>query len=226
MSDGNDVYIGGVSGNAIIQRPTIKVGFNTSDTWVCPSNVTKIYVQLWGAGGGGGGGSGLNTNNECMAWTGLGYWGSKGGIGGSGGYYADSISVVPGNVYNVNIGIGGTGGNRVSCGTGQTGVTGGSTDFHSILTAPGGTGGIGYLSNNGNTAPFGFLNGSQGSIDNWIYPSGPIPIASYIPTDILTVTPGFANGGSGGQEARVNSPGTQNSTSGGAGADGFCIISY
>ena len=78
-------------------------------SWTCPSGVTSVRVQCWGAGAGGGGGSG-----------------SMGGEGGGGGEYAEepAYSVTPGTVYHYQVGNGATGGN-----TGQAGQYGGDSIF-------------------------------------------------------------------------------------------------
>ncbi len=68
-----------------------------SYTWVCPSNVTKIRIQCWGAGGGGGG-----SNDRQYIY---------GGQGGGGGSYSEStLEVTPGKSYFLYVGTGGNGG--------------------------------------------------------------------------------------------------------------------
>ena len=92
--------------------------------WTCPSNVTSVDVQVWGAGGGGG-----SSNNGCGA-----------GAGGGGGYSKKlAIPVIPGNTYLVVVGSGGPGGTA-----GASGQTGQDTYFINITTAlaKGGAGGI------------------------------------------------------------------------------------
>lgn len=85
--------------------------FSTNGTysWTCPTNVTQVKVECWGAGAGGGGGSG-----------------SQGGEGGGGGEYAaePTLTVVPGSVYQVQVGQGGAGGN-----TNNAGNSGGPSIF-------------------------------------------------------------------------------------------------
>jgi hypothetical protein len=102
--------------------------FTSTGTWLCPAGVTSIKVECWGAGGGGAGAS--NSGNLYT------------GGGGAGGNYSvnNSITVVPGTTYNVTIGSGGTAGPS----SGNTnGSAGGTTNFHSLLFASGGTGGVG-----------------------------------------------------------------------------------
>ncbi|OGR78321.1 MAG: hypothetical protein A2X32_02170 [Elusimicrobia bacterium GWC2_64_44] len=78
-------------------RPALAVTstFTASGSWTAPEGVTLVKAEVWGGGGGGGGGTG----------------GGQGGSGGGGGGYArrNSLPVVPGNSYNVTVGLGGTG---------------------------------------------------------------------------------------------------------------------
>src|ERR1700758_3161740 len=66
-----------------------------SGTWTCPTGVTSVTVECWGAGGGGGGAS---SNNPAAA-----------GGGGGGGYAKSVLVVVPGTVYNYSVGTGANG---------------------------------------------------------------------------------------------------------------------
>jgi hypothetical protein len=116
----------------ITQHLFAQTTITTSGTWTCPAGVTSIKVACWGAGGGGAG-SGSSPNLYT-------------GGGGAGGNYAvnNSITVVPGTVYNVTIGAGGTAGPS----SGNTnGSAGGTTSFSTILFASGGTGGVGGQTN-------------------------------------------------------------------------------
>jgi hypothetical protein len=85
--------------------------FFTSGTFVAPSGVTNVIVELWGGGSGGG---------ACSNATGA-----------SGVYGKSSVSVVPGTSYNVIVGSGGSGG----CPSGS----GGTSSFNGIF-ANGGRG--------------------------------------------------------------------------------------
>jgi hypothetical protein len=82
-----------IRANAIsIENPST---FSVAGTYpfIVPSGVTEITVEAWGAGGGAGNGA-------------------KGQSGGGGGAYASStITVVSGNTYFVEVGMGGTPGN-------------------------------------------------------------------------------------------------------------------
>jgi len=104
--------------------------FSTAGTysWTCPTGITSIQVQCWGAGAGGGGG------NE-----------TSGGESGGGGEYAaePSFAVTPGNVYTIVVGAAGTGG-----ATGVPGTNGGASSFSNTngqgqgVTANGGVAGL------------------------------------------------------------------------------------
>jgi hypothetical protein len=102
---------------------------NGTFPWTCPTNVTQALVECWGAGGGGGGGSG-----------------SEGGEGGGGGEYAaeSTLTVVPGQVYQVQVGNGGVGGN-----TNNPGDSGGDSIFadsggNNLVYAAGGQAGLNF----------------------------------------------------------------------------------
>lgn len=71
------------------------VVFTTSGTWMVPAGVTSVTADVWAGGGGGGSGSG----------------GGAGAGGGGGGAFSEqtAITVVPGNVYSLTVGLGGAG---------------------------------------------------------------------------------------------------------------------
>jgi IPT/TIG domain len=82
--------------------------FVTSGTLQVPTGVTRVLVELWGAGGGGSGsGAGFCTvvvgQNVCFV-------GPSGNGGGGGAYVRAVVEVVPGSTYDVVIGVGGAGG--------------------------------------------------------------------------------------------------------------------
>ena len=74
-------------------------------SFTVPVGVNSIDVYIWGAGGGGGG----RLLRNFYA----------GGGGGGGGFSKARIAVVPGQVYNYNIGIGGVGSSKVAGNAGQ-----------------------------------------------------------------------------------------------------------
>jgi hypothetical protein len=105
--------VAGTSGPAGQNGGSIPRGlaeFQQSGYFIVPDGVTRIQVELWGAGG-----AGLSPNAS-----------GSGTGGGSGMYARGLLSVVPGNVYLVKIGLGGN-----TSGSGD----GGSTSFNNNLTA-------------------------------------------------------------------------------------------
>lgn len=103
--------------------------FTASGTWTAPSGVSRVIVQLWGAGGGGGFAGFINNA----------------GAGGGGAFASAVLTVTPGSTYSIAVGTGGGG---------ET--TGGSTTFSdsssTVLVSAGG--GLGGADHNGC-----FLNG-------------------------------------------------------------------
>jgi hypothetical protein len=196
----------------------IRVGFTASTTWLCPPGVSQITVELWG--GGGGGGPPYISCYSCLSSS-----GNSGGLGGKGGYNSSIVSVIPGNVYTITIGSGGSPGssNVVTCypyqvlgGStciaiqgGGAGQNGGISSFHGILSAPGGSGGGSATSGSSGT------NGLNGIVTNWNHPTTNYGSRSYVPMNYLTAHPSnFALGGSGSLTYPT------------AGEFGYCIISY
>jgi hypothetical protein len=114
--------------------------FTTNDSWVVPSGVTRLHVEVWGAGGGGG-------NGECM------FCGSLGGWGGAGAYSRTVMIVSEGDNITVTIGQGG--------GTGQSGSSSSVADTNTnyIITSGGGGGGGEPV------CPNGGVNGNPGTPD-------------------------------------------------------------
>jgi len=71
--------------------------FTSSGTWTCPTGVSNITAEVWGAGGSGGTGGAFNT--------------TQGGGGGAGGNYIKATyTVTPGNSYSYTVGSGGSSG--------------------------------------------------------------------------------------------------------------------
>ena len=66
-----------------------------TSTWLCPTGVTSIDVELWGGGGAGGSASNGTTQTRTA------------GGGGAGSYVKKTLTVVPGTSYNVIVGGGG-----------------------------------------------------------------------------------------------------------------------
>ncbi len=100
-------------------------GKSENGTFDVPEGVTKVFVEVWGAGGGGG---------SSNLW-------STGGGGGGGGYAFGFVTVTPREVIPYSIGLGGYGGFSADDNTSFTrGGSGGSTNFGPI-SASGGEGG-------------------------------------------------------------------------------------
>lgn len=99
-------------------------------SWVCPSGVTTVKVECYGAGGGG-------TNGGVIQ-----PFATGGGGGGGGEYAAQTIGVTPGNTYYYAVGIGGNGGAYSNAGHQYGGTNGGNTAFQGdsvLVNAHGGT---------------------------------------------------------------------------------------
>jgi hypothetical protein len=219
--------------NGNIVNPQTKIGFTSSTTWTCPIGVTRIKVELWGAGGGAG-----------WHWWNCSTGGAKlGGAGGKGGYNCAYITVVPGNTYSIVIGQGGylgtpnnsgcngsyctTGGNSAILAHGGTiGTSGGSSSFSGILTASGGGGGSSATSNT-----VGGIAGVDGQVINYTYEAVNYGTRSYIPSNELTPVPSCC--ASGDEPIRnypcnpamvIISASYYNTTC--LGENGYCVISY
>ena len=126
-----------------------------SSSWKCPTGVTSIQVECWGAGGAGGSASAAaSTNNN-----------RSGGGGGAGSYVKKTIAVIPGTTYNVIVGQGGYKGSTLLA-NGYYGNLGGRSEFSgegiAALIASGGTGGTGAGTLNKNLNSGGVLGGVYG----------------------------------------------------------------
>ena len=125
-----------------------------SSSWKCPTGITSIQVECWGAGGAGG-----SASTATVAGN------RSGGGGGAGSYVKKTITVVPGTTYNIIVGQGGYKGSTLSA-NGYYGNLGGRSEFSggaiAALVASGGTGGSGAGSGNLNANPGGVLGGVYG----------------------------------------------------------------
>ena len=146
--------------------------FNNNSSWVIPPNVNSINYCV--VGGGGGGGSAYRGGGSS----------NMGGGGGAGGVVkTGSISVNPGDIYNINIGIGG----------GVNPPTqGGTTSFYLNGTVSGNSN---YISSSGGGAG----NSATGPTSP---PSGGTNGTSY----------GYGSGGSGGSSAITPGNGSPGAT--------------
>jgi hypothetical protein len=194
-----------VSGNIILNGASLKGGFsnfqvfNSSGTFTVPAGVTKVMVELWGAGGGGGGGGSSDTAST---------YGGNGGGGGGGGYVKDILNVSSGQSISVIVGNGGNGGPGGSGNLnypfhyGFSGADGGNTSFDT-MTAEGGDGGDGGNAGTHNGNGNGGSGGAGGNAP------GIIGIAGQFGFDAKYS--GFggssANGGFGGNPSGNKTPG-------------------
>lgn len=230
------------SGTSSITNSTYRIGFEGSTTWICPEDITEITVQLWGGSGGGGGSdylrwNGVSSYEGCVGSTFISS--GKGGDGGNGGYNKSTITVVPGQTYYVNIGHRGSRGNR-GWQEGSSpfyhathGTPGGSSSFHGILFAEGGTRGEkGYSSSDGCTDG---ANGIDGAIVNYsveyLLTAGSTQSRSYVPVNYTTTNiaaASYAIKGTGGASATMNivNQGVRSGIHGTDGEAGYCVISW
>jgi len=206
-----------------------RIGFSGSTTWTCPSGVTSITVEVWG-GGGGSGAPYYNLTGWGPYYCAGGTWFTA-GSGGNGGYNKQTITVVPGNSYAVNIGGGGapsittnvglSGNCSSGCYTIQGGGpsgNGGNTSFNATVIAAGGTGG-------GNaTGSSAGINGTSAAIINYTYPSTNYGSRDYMPVNYLTPFPGSA--AAGGYTPYASGACVGFGMTPTAGANGYCVISY
>lgn len=100
--------------------------FDASGSFTIPDGVTRIFVELWGAGG-----------NRAQS------FGTGSGAGGAGAFSASVVTVTPGAVYQINVGQSSapTYGNTVGPDGGDTELL--APDGTLVLFAGGGKGGIG-----------------------------------------------------------------------------------
>jgi hypothetical protein len=105
--------------------PNMQV-FTNNGTFVVPTNVTRIMVELWGGGGGGGNPywNGISDNTDIQF--------NPAGGGGAGGYGKQIVSVTPGSNYVVTVGQGGL-----------VSSNGGNSSFGTLANASGGNAGMG-----------------------------------------------------------------------------------
>jgi hypothetical protein len=196
--------------------------FTSSGTWLCPTNITTVYLS--GVTGGGGGGGGARGDTVSIP-------GGGGSGGGTGGfiYGTSPLTVVPGTSYTITL-TGGTGGAGAISGNGN-GVAGtsASLSFGNLYTLAGGPGGAGGVFGGGPDA----LAGTSGYGIGTAGTSGDGTNTAGTPGRSGAVGAGGANqtavylGGSGGGGGSGNY-GTSglNGGNGGAGATGFLIVEW
>lgn len=223
--------------------------FAQSATFIPPSGVTHILIELWGGGGGGGGGGEGEDYNYCPI---AGYCtvetlnGGSGGGGGSAAYTRAVIPVTPGATYSISIGAAGQGGAGDSTFSGgQVGSAGGSTEIvdassNVLASAAGGTGGAGggaggnpYLLPGGGGS--GGVGGTASSGPNTLGVAGSAGTAggeaggaagSGGASTGTMLTGGAAAGGSGGQGGYGTTSAGSPGASGSNGNPGYVIITF
>ncbi len=187
--------------------------FTSSGTWTKPSGISKVIVEVQGAGGGGGY---------------ISHGSNNGGAGGGGGYSKKLIDVSSISSATITVGSGGALGNSSS----RTGVNGGDSvwsDSANTVTGGGGAGGGGggsntrYKGGNGGSASGGDFNidgqaaawsgayrdkGGNSFLGTGRLIDGPETYSAYVPAT------GYGGGGLGGD---------QSSTQGGS-ANGIVIV--
>ena len=130
----NGVSLGGTN-----YVPNIQVfGGGSSGTFVVPTNVTRVMVEVWGGGGGGGAGYYFNGN----------FYNGYGGAGG--GYSKGVFNVTSGANYSVIVGSGGSPSNN-----------GGNSSFGNLISATGG--GTGVTGEEIYNGPFSIAIGGHGT---------------------------------------------------------------
>lgn len=120
---------------------------NGSGSWTCPTGVTAVDVDVWGAGGSGG-----------AAVLG------GGGGGGGGGYSKKTVTVVPGTNYSYTVGvgaIGAAGGQSWFKSATDVQANGGALGIDGVLTTQG-AGGAGAAVGIGTTTTAGGVGGGGG----------------------------------------------------------------
>ena len=130
-------------------------------TWTCPANVSALQVECWG-GGGAGGSAMRNPNSNSTQYGG----------GGAGGSYArvNSYPVIPGNIYYIGVGAGGSNNSSVAA----TVIAGENSWFNATnatnltaVIAKGGAGGgsaVGNTSSSFGAGAPGSTNGNKGDV--------------------------------------------------------------
>jgi hypothetical protein len=197
--------------------PHGKQVFTSSGTWLCPTNITTVYLSGVTGGGGGGGGGGGDTV--------VGNIGGGGSGGGTGGfiYGTSPLTVVPGTSYTITLtgGTGGTGGaGSVSGNVNGVAGTSASLSFGNLYTLAGGSGGAGGFFGGGpaglaGTSGYGI--GTAGTIGG----SGAGGAGGANQTAVYLG--GSGGGGGGGGSGSLNGG---NGGNGGAGAPGFLIVEW
>ncbi len=127
--------------NPTINAQTIIKNFNSSGTIVFGAGVTSVNVSMWGGGGGGSAGGASSQSGTTFT-----YYNGAGGGGSN--WTGANVTVVPGQIYNYVVGLGGFGGGFDGNNNPLGGGNGKSSSFLTVIS-PGGYGGSAYPSNKG-----------------------------------------------------------------------------
>lgn len=186
-----------------------------TESWVVPTGVTSVTVQVWGAGGSGGG---SNTNT------------SGGSGGGGGGYSTKTFAVIAGQSISYSVGTGGAA-TAIANGNAGTATTLTHTASTTSITANGGgagrlntgAGGAGGTATGGTTNTTGSAGAAGGSDPGGDGGNGgnTTGTGGAGQTNADGTLGGLPGGGGGGGER-----GGGGSRSGGAGANGRITITY
>ena len=174
-------------------KPISVVTFTATTTWTAPSDMS-IIVECWGGGGGSGGARRFGGTSVAA------------GGGGAGGSYAKkTISVISGETYTINVGIGGTGTNT----SGAGGSNGGGTWFSASTLVFAAGGGVGGFGNSQTATPFGSGGtASNESIGDVIFSGG----------NGASGSTGNSGGGGGAAGSSANGSSASDNTGGTAGS--------
>lgn len=162
--------------------------YQTSGTFTIPAGVTKIMVECVGGGGN-------NIPGSPGSFL-------VGGGGGGGGYAKGIFTVIPGTIYTVTVGIGGTGQTNSSLAT-----SGGTSSFGSLIVAYGGGGGNYINAGLGGGGQYGIgaiiINGEQGNSGIWLSTAWNLSSGGLNASNVSAVLSGMVarepgNGGKGG----------------------------
>jgi hypothetical protein len=171
-------------------------------SWTVPAGVNSIRVQVWGHGGGGG--SGQNSVNG-------------GGGGGAGGYVDATITVTPGQVYPITVGLGGGGATCINSGAQPSGPgsNGADSKFGTTYIARGGNGAPGQSGGTGGTYSIPSGSGINGG-------------AGFAGTGGITGTPGSGGASGSGTTYGYGGRGGSNAPTcaGLPGGQGAVVITY
>lgn len=172
---------------------------NATDTFVVPQGVTRVYVEVWGAGGGGGG---------CVFVTPAcpGRGTTSGGNGGAGGYAAGELAVVPGETLDIVVG--------------DPGLIGANTNNILLAGFPGTAGGATAVLRGGLTL-IGATGGEGGAGGIWTNTGSPCAIGG--PNENIVLAGG--EGGTGGGGSLVNLTGAATASYPPPQSCGGCCIS-